>query len=147
MDRLLKEYPESVKIVTYHVAFNEKSFVAGEAALCAGAQGLYWEYHHRLFNRQSQWSGAADVRPLLEKYARDIGLDGKKFDSCLSSHKMSETMKKDERVRLSRSVNSTPTIFIGEKRLVGAKPYFMYKQVVDGLLKTGNSRQNTSTNK
>ena len=136
MDRLLEEYQGRIKIVYYHVTYSEKSYRAAEAALCAGAQGKYWEYHDRLFDRQKQWSNAAKIDPYLVGYARDMGLDAGGFKSCLKSGKMSEYLNKDKKTAMARSVRSTPTIFVGSKRIVGAKPHFLYKSVIEEQLKS-----------
>jgi protein-disulfide isomerase len=136
LDRLLKEYPGRIKIVTYQVTFSNVSVKASEAALCAGEQGKYWEYHDKLFENQRRWSNASDAGAYFEKYGREVGLDLGKFDSCLDSDRAIEQIKKDDMVRLSRNVNSTPTIFIGDKRIVGAQSFFVYKRVIDGLLQS-----------
>src|SRR2546425_12417859 len=53
---------------------------AAEAAHCAGEQGKYWEMHEVLFQNQR-----ALALPQLAEYAHAVGVDGSKFDECLSS--------------------------------------------------------------
>ena len=133
MDRLLEEYKGRIKLVYYHVTFSNYSFKAAEAAICAGAQGKYWEYHDRLFDKQREWSGASDPSPYFEDYARELGLNMGGFKSCLGSGKVKELLEKDKKAAVSRNVRSTPTIFIGDARIVGAQPFDVYKNVIDGL--------------
>jgi protein-disulfide isomerase len=130
----LKEYEGRIKLVSYHVAFSKKSALASQASYCAGAQGKYWEYHDKLFDKQQQWSIEGGPVAFFQKYAGDLHLDVEEFDSCLSSGEMEGLVKKDDLNRISRSVNSIPTVFIGDKRIVGAQSYFIYKHVITKLL-------------
>lgn len=136
MDRLLEEYQGRIKIVYYHMTFSERTYKAAEAALCAGAQGKYWEYHKRLFDRQRQWSRTDRVTPYLEAYAREFALDVEEFTSCLKSGEMSKYLKKDKAVAGARKVRTTPTVFIGNQRIVGAKESHLYKSVIDKQLQS-----------
>ena len=53
---------------------------AAEDAHCAGEQGKYWEMHEVLFQNQRTLAP-----PQLTVHARTVGVDGSKFDECLSS--------------------------------------------------------------
>jgi len=135
LDRLLEKYKGRIKLVYYHITFSDRSYKAAEAALCAGTQGKYWEYHDKLFDLQTQWSNAANPISYFEGYAKELGLNENKFESCMDEGSVAEMLEKDKNIALSRNVRSTPTIFIGGKRIVGAQPFFLYKRVIDGLLK------------
>jgi protein-disulfide isomerase len=88
---------------------------AAEAAHCAREQGKYWEMHDAMF---------ADIRqlavPALKQTARKIGLDGGAFDQCLDAGK-----------HATHIVNSTPTVYINGRALVGAQPFEAFKQIID----------------
>ncbi len=136
MDRLLEEYQGRIKIVYFHVTFSERTYKAAEAALCAGAQGKYWEYHKRLFDRQRQWSRTDRVIPYLEVYAREFDLEVEEFTSCLKSGEMSKYLKQDQAEARARKVRTTPTVFVGDRRIVGAKEFSLYKGVIDKQLQS-----------
>jgi protein-disulfide isomerase len=80
---------------------------AAEAAEVAGAQGLFWEMHDRLFEGQR----ALDDGHLLE-YAREIGADEHRFLEDLTSHVYAERVRADFLSGIRSGVNGTPTFFI-----------------------------------
>ena len=105
---------------------HSEAFKAAEAAHCAGEQGKYWEMHDAMF---------ANIRnlfvPALKETARKLGLDGARFDACLDSGKHAANVRADYQLGESMGVNSTPTIYINGRALVGAQPFEAFKQIID----------------
>ena len=107
-------------------SIHPQAFKASEAALCAGDQGKYWEYHDRLFaNQQSLMPDD------LKKHATDLGLDAKAFASCLDSSKYGERVRDGVAVGSRLGVNSTPTVYVNGRLLSGAQPYETFAMVID----------------
>lgn len=77
----------------------------------------------------------ADIRnlfvPSLKQMARKLGLDGAKFDACLDSGKHADNVRADYELGERMGVNSTPTIYINGRALVGAQPFEAFKQIID----------------
>jgi protein-disulfide isomerase len=67
----------------------------------------------------------------LKKYAKDLKLDTKKFNTCLDSNKMADRVKSDSAEGSKVGVNGTPSFFINGKMLVGAQPFEAFKEVID----------------
>ena len=63
---------------------------AAEASEAAGAQGLFWEMHDRLFEKQR----ALNLLHLLE-YAREIGANRRRFLNDLESHAYFQHVRAD----------------------------------------------------
>lgn len=104
-------------------------FVAARAARCASAQGKFWEYHDVLFARQGEWALSRKTpTSFFERYADQIGLDGKVFSSCLNSDEFAETVSASRELGLQLGVNSTPTVFIGSRSI---PPGLNYEQIRD----------------
>ena len=103
-----------------------EAFKAAEAAHCAGEQGKYWELHDAMFANQR----ALHV-PALKETARKLGLDGAKFDACLDSGKHAPNVKADYELGQRMGVNSTPTIYVNGRPLMGAQPFEAFKQIID----------------
>jgi protein-disulfide isomerase len=99
---------------------------AAEAAHCAGDQGKYWEMHDRMFTDQR----ALDVEN-LKKSASALGLDAAKFGQCLDGGKYVAEIRGDIAVGEKLGVNSTPSMFINGRPLVGAQPFEAFKQIID----------------
>jgi protein-disulfide isomerase len=105
---------------------HSEAFKAAEAAHCAGDQGKYWEMHDAMFE---------NIRnlfvPALKETARKLGLDGAKFDACLDSGKHAANVRADYELGEQMGVNSTPTIYVNGRALVGAQPFEAFKQIID----------------
>ncbi len=67
----------------------------------------------------------------LKKYAQDLGLDTKKFDSCLDAGQKAEEVKKEADLGSSLGVKGTPAFFINGRFLGGAFPFEMFKEIID----------------
>ena len=65
----------------------------------------------------------------LKKFAKDLGLDSTKFDSCLDSKKHADKLESGRKIAeaaLGDQV-STPSIFVGEQLIQGAQPYEVFQ--------------------
>lgn len=111
---------------------------AAEAAECAGRQGRFWDMYDRLFANQSLL-GPAD----LLTHGKGIGLDGKRFATCLEGETAEEVAgDRAEAARLA--ITSTPTFLIGEltaqgelrvrRRVKGTYPPDVFAAIFDELL-------------
>lgn len=133
---LEKEYIETgkVKIVfkDFPLSFHAKAQKAHEAAEVARALGgdeAYWMMHDKIFENQNAIS-VSD----LKRYARDLGLDGDKFDSLLDSGKFYEEVQADFREGQAAGVTGTPSFVIDGELLVGAQPIEAFREVIDSKL-------------
>jgi protein-disulfide isomerase len=84
--------------------------VAAEAAEAAGAQGMFWPMHDRLFETR-----AVEVPDLLE-HARTLNLDVDAFVEDLEAHRHVERIREDLASGARSGVNGTPTFFVNGRR-------------------------------
>ena len=123
-----KTYGDKVRMVfkDFPLPNHAEAPKAAEAGHCAGEQGKYWEMHDAMF---------ANIRnlfvPALKETARKLGLDGVAFDRCLDSGKHAANVRADYELGEKMGVNSTPTIYINGRPLVGAQPFEAFKQIID----------------
>jgi protein-disulfide isomerase len=118
----MQRFEGKVQLVLYPIAFNPTSEVATQAAWCAGEQGKFWEFHHMLFRRQELWNRLAAPLERLSDFAKDLNLDTAALRSCVESGRMQGRVQADKAYGQQLQVNSTPTLFINEYRLVGMPP-------------------------
>jgi protein-disulfide isomerase len=69
--------------------------------------------------------------PALKQTARGLGIDGAAFDQCLDSGKHAAHVREDYALGEKMGVNSTPTIYVNGRPLIGAQPFDAFKQVID----------------
>jgi len=135
MAQVMKTYGGKVRRVfkDFPLPSHPQAPKASEAARCAGDQGKYWELHERLFANQ----GGLEV-PAIKQTASTLGLNQSQFDQCLDSGKYTAQVQADLAQGESLGVNSTPTLYINGRPLIGAQPFEMFKQVIDEELARGS---------
>lgn len=126
--KVRETYGDRVKIIfkDYPLPNHPQAPKAAEAARCAGEQQKYWEMHDAMFANQR----ALEV-PMLKQTARTIGLDGSAFDQCLDSGKHTAAVESGSALGNRMGVNSTPTLYINGRPLIGAMPFESFKQIID----------------
>ena len=126
--KLRGTYGDKIRIVfkDFPLPNHAEAGKAAEAAHCAGEQGKYWEMHDRLFANQS----ALGV-PALRQHAAALGLDTARFNECLDSGKHAASIAEDVKLGTELGVQSTPTVFVNGRPLVGAQPLEYFQAVVE----------------
>ena len=111
---------------------------AAEAAHCAGEQGKYWEMHDVLFGNQQ-----ALQPPQLSDHARTLGLDGARFDQCLTAGTHAARVSKGLTDGQAAGVQGTPGFVVAKTTpgntvegalVVGAQPVEVFRRLIDQLL-------------
>jgi protein-disulfide isomerase len=111
---------------------------AAEAAHCAGEQSKYWEMHEVLFQNQR-----ALAPPQLAEHARTVGMDGSKFDECLSSGRHGTRVDRGLADGAVVGVQGTPTFVVGKTKpgdfvegtpIRGAQPLETFRRIIDQTL-------------
>lgn len=125
---LLNAYPGKIRLVYRNLpltSIHPDALSAAEAAMCAGDQDAYWQYHEKLFSSESLGTNT------YLQYARDLGLDVTSFEACMTDHRYQEAIQADSDFAVNLGVRSTPTFFINGLAIVGAQPLDVFKQVID----------------
>jgi protein-disulfide isomerase len=129
---VLAAYPGKIRLVyrDYPLPMHPKAPKAAEAAHCAGDQGKYWEMHDKLFTAGAK----LDVAD-LKAHAREVGVDGGKFDQCLDSGEKAKVVESHKKAGDEAGVSGTPAFFINGRLLSGAQPLEAFKAAIDEELK------------
>ena len=125
-------YGNKVKIVYKDFPLPNHQFAmkAAEAAQCAGEQNKYWQMHDAMFADQRK----LDV-PSLKATAAALGLNAQVFNQCLDSGKNAEQIKGDMEQGEKLGVNSTPSLYVNGRPIIGAQPFDVFKSAIDDELK------------
>jgi len=133
LKKILDDYNGKVKLVYKHfpLSFHPNSQKAAESSECANEQGKFWEYHDKMFESLSASSYSIAN---FKQWAKDLGLNTKKFNDCLDSDKYAQKVQIDLQEGKEKGVNGTPATFINGQLVSGALPYDSFKQTIDSLL-------------
>lgn len=85
---------------------------AALAALSAGKEGKFWEFHDKVFENFSRLDDAK-----IRDIAVEVGLDMDKFEKGLASPDSLALIGRDVRDARQAGVRGTPTIFVNGRRL------------------------------
>jgi len=103
--------------------------LAHVAAMAAGEQGKFWEFHDKLFKNQPKIQ-----RPFLMQYAQELGLDMKKFEHALDVEQAKPQIDADVAEAKALGVTGTPGFFVNGRFLSGAKPFDEFAEVINAEL-------------
>lgn len=121
MERALQRFEGEVQLVFYSFALKPTTAVAAQAALCAGEQGKFWELHRLIYLRQAQWTRLNEPLDRLLEFTKELSLDTAALKSCVQGDRMLPLIEADKAYGRRLDVESTPTLFINDKRLVGVQ--------------------------
>ncbi len=119
-----------VAFVNYPLRQHANAFPAAEAAMCAGAQGRFWEMHDRLFATQEEWSKIAQPNAFFASLAKALGADAALFDQCVADGVMRPMIEADYERATTSGAGSTPTFLIGDAKLAGVQKIDAFRTAI-----------------
>ncbi len=127
LERILEEYPQ-VKLYFKNFPIrgaHAYAQLAAQAAVAAGKQGKFWQYHDKLFNGDQEKESPSD----LERYARELKLDIPRWkrDMVAAADKVNKDRADGEKV----NVDATPTLFINGRKFHGPPTYEELKDWIE----------------
>lgn len=123
---------------------HENSETEANATLCAGDIGgtdAYVSYYNAIFTRTNGGNGTGFSRDALLPLAKELKIDGNKFQACLDSKKNIARFDSETAEGSKLGVQGTPgNIIINNKTgeyilIAGAYPVSEFERVIDKLLK------------
>lgn len=91
-----------------------QSMTAAKAALAAGRQGKYVEFHNALFDAESTDETA------IKNISKTLGLDFTKLQKDMVDPKIDEQLARNARLAGSLDINGTPAYIVGDRIIPGA---------------------------
>ena len=114
LEQLLKKYPGKVKLVfkNFPIRSHKYAVKAAVAALAAGRQEKFWEFHDMLF---SNYNRLNDQK--IKEIVGLLALDETKFKEQQKNPAFTKRIRRDYEEGIRVGVRGTPTIFINGKKL------------------------------
>ena len=117
---------------------NNESRIAASGAVCAVAQGRYWDYAHWVYGNQTVENGGEFTRDRLTSIAKAAGLDATSFAACLDQSTTTSQVDVATQNAITMGISSTPTFYLnGELVGSGLKSVSDFTTLVDAALAKG----------
>ena len=116
----LREHPDAVR--------------AASAALCASAQGKFWEASTRIFAAQARWGGSPDANRLLDSLASVPGIDTFVLRNCTESDRMLRQIRTDIAWADTARVGVPLMVVVGTRRVLGTASLASLRAVIDSAI-------------
>ena len=134
-----REYVQTGKVRLAYLNFPLSSIHpnaqgAAEAAMCASVQGRFWPIHDALFRAQDRWAGQENPMATFDSLAVASGVAAAPWRACMTSHATAAIIEADRDRSTKAGVKSTPTFFIGDRKLEGAYPVDSFRVAIDAAI-------------
>ena len=114
LEQLLEKYPADVRVVfkNFPIRSHKYAIKAALAALAAGRQDKFWEFHDELFKNYNHLNDQK-----IQEIGTQLGLDQTKFIEDQKSPVEAARIRQDYEEGLRLGVRGTPTIFINGRKM------------------------------
>ncbi|MEO5817312.1 MAG: thioredoxin domain-containing protein [Gemmatimonadaceae bacterium] len=141
-----KEYVQTGKVRLAYLnhpipSLHPNARAASEVAMCASTQGKFWELHSALFTTQDMWAKLPEPGPFFDTLAVKSGVEAAAWRSCMKSHATLPLIDADNDRTSSSGVRSTPTFFVGSRKIEGAYPVDSFRVILnEAIAKAGGPK-------
>ncbi|MCS6872441.1 MAG: peptidylprolyl isomerase [Anaerolineae bacterium] len=89
---------------------NDPSFLAAQAALCAGRQNAFWEMHDALFEQHTSQGAQSFNLTTLRATAEKLALNADQIIACVQAGETAEVVFRSARLAQETEIQYTPTL-------------------------------------
>ncbi len=138
VDQLLSDYKGKLNLVYRFfplTGIHKNAIISGRAGYAGWKLGKFDEMKDELFNNQKDWELLSEdkARETFIDYAKSIKIDSDEFTKIMNSDEAKNAVLAGEKEALGLGLNSTPTFFVGNKK-VSPSGYDEFKQIIDTQL-------------
>ncbi len=122
---LIDEDPNLKVVMKEFPILSPESTIAARAALAAGKQGKYAEYHFALMDNPQDLS-----QTRLRALAENLGMDLDQFTADMKSREIGEAILKTRQLAQRIGANGTPAFVVGTRSVSPGTSYEVFKQII-----------------
>ncbi len=128
---MLELYPKQIKYAVKHFPLRNHRYArkAAAAALAAGEQGKFWDYHKLLYQNYQSIN-----EQKIQELAKVLGLDLDRFNADMRSPDIQALITRDLEEGRKIGVRGTPSVFVNGRRLKKRR-LDDFKRVIDEELR------------
>jgi protein-disulfide isomerase len=120
------------------LSIHANAFSAAEAAMCAGAQGKFWQMHDRLFATQGEWGPRPDAGQRFERMAQALSIDMAAYRDCTANDRTASIILNDAMQAGGAGIQGTPAFILngpgGQRALSGAVSFEQFASEMNAVL-------------
>ena len=137
LEAVRRRFGDQVRVVFKHMPlpFHGQAFPAARAAMAAGEQGRFWEFHDRLFAARADFD-----EERLVAIARELRLDVKRFRARMQSSAFDASIAEDLDLARTIGIRGTPAYFVNGRAIGGAVGELEFSIVVQAELERARAR-------
>ena len=136
-NKLKKEYIDEGLVRFEHHAFplDLAALNAEVVVRCQNNNNTKFKLLEEIYNKQTFWAVGSDINKindLIKKVGSDFDLTEEKMNACLENSEVQDEIL-NERIEAQKKykIESTPTIFINEKKYSGKVDYKKFKKIIE----------------
>jgi protein-disulfide isomerase len=131
LEQVLEKNPNQVKLVfkNFPIINHKFAMPAAVAALAAGKQGKFWEFHDLLFKDYNRLN-----EQKVKEIAQQLNLDMEKFEKDRKDPRIRAMINRDVSEGNRAGVRGTPTVFING-RLLRNRTLAGFQELIEKALK------------
>jgi len=140
-EELKKEYIDNGSVRFEHHAFplDLAALNAEVIVRCHADKSKKFQLLGEIYKKQKRWAVGSDINiinELIKKIGLESGLENAKMDNCLKDEEVQDQIL-NERIEAQKKykIESTPTIYINEKKYEGDHQYKSFKKNLQKILK------------
>ena len=133
-----RDYVDSGKLrvayVNFPLGIHANAWPSAIAAMCASAQGRFWEAQDRIFQTQKVWEKLPKPEAYLDSLAIASGAQEAPLRECTAKRQVLSLIQADQARANQSGASTTPTFFIDHARIEGAEKLPLFRHVIDSVL-------------
>ena len=136
-NKLKKEYIDEGLVRFEHHAFplDLAALNAEVVVRCQTNNNTKFKLLEEIYNKQTFWAVGSDINKindLIKKVGSDFDLTEEKMNACLENSDVQDEIL-NERIEAQKKykIESTPTIFVNEKKYSGKVDYKKFKKIIE----------------
>ena len=136
-NRLKEDYIDKGLVKFEHHAFplDLAALNAEIVVRCTANNDDKFKLLEEIYKKQSSWAVGSDINKintLIKKVGSNFNLSEDKMDACLKDTNVQDIIL-NERIEAQKryKIDSTPTIFVNEKKYLGKVDYKNFKKIID----------------
>lgn len=127
---LMQKYGNNIMFVHKNLPlpFHNEAMPSAKAALAAGKQGKFYEYHDKLYEYQDKLGEETYIQ-----IAKELGLNLNRFNGDRNGKEIEDQIKADTEQANRLGYNGTPGFALNGVRINGAYPIEHFEKIINAL--------------